>query len=126
MKNIEKNSPISANELESFLIEINCKLPLGFIDFYKESNGVYINFDNCNIEIWPLNDLIELNVEYGIEEFAPDFFIFGSDGGNTAFVFDKMSGYIFEMPFIGMSKEEAIFIANSFFDFLKIKINGIT
>lgn len=48
----------------------------------------------------------------------PEFFIFGSDGGDTAFAIEITTGYIYEMQFICMSKEEAIFIAKTFFDFL--------
>ncbi|MGJ1409065.1 hypothetical protein ACR78Z_05270 [Sphingobacterium thalpophilum] len=50
---------------------------------------------------------------------APEFFIFGSDGGDTAFAIERSTGAIFEMPFIGMSKEEAVFRSKTFTDFLE-------
>ncbi len=49
----------------------------------------------------------------------PNFFIFGSDGGDTAFAIEKSTGRIFEMPFIGMSREEAVLKSNTFDEFLK-------
>lgn len=63
--------------------------------------------------------MIQLNKDYDIEIYAPEFFIFGSDGGYTAFTIEKSTGKIFEMPFIGMEKEGATFIASSFDEFLK-------
>jgi hypothetical protein len=63
--------------------------------------------------------MIQLNKDYEVETYAPEFFIFGSDGGDTAFTIEKSTGKIFEMPFIGMGKEEATFNASSFDEFLK-------
>ena len=114
----EKNDASGVNEVETFLNSITFKLPQGFIEFYKHSNGATINSEELYTSLWPLTDMIQLNLNYNVKEYAPDFFIFGSDGGDTAFAVEKNTGKIFEMPLIGMSKEEAVFIANTFDEFL--------
>lgn len=106
-------------EIESFLSQISFNLPVGFIDFFKEANGVDISTEENYVFLWPLTDMIHLNKEYNVEVYAPDFFIFGSDGGDTAFALEKSTGNIYEMPFIGMSKEEAIFKNKTFTEFVE-------
>lgn len=59
----------------------------------------------------------QLNKEYNVEEYAPEFFIFGSDGGDTAFAIEKSTGDIYEMTFIDMSKEEVVFKDKTFAGF---------
>lgn len=68
--------------------------------------------------LWPLTDMIDLNKQYGVDEYAPEFFFFGSNGGDGGFAFEKKTGYIYEMRFIGMSKDEAVFKSKTFTSFL--------
>jgi SMI1 / KNR4 family (SUKH-1) len=115
---IEKKIAPTQNEVNSFLKEIDFNLPVGFIDFFKETNGADLVTENIYIILWPLTEMIQLNKEYNVHIYAPEFFIFGSDGGDMAFAIQKSTGLIYEMPFIGMSKEEAILKSNTFEDFL--------
>ena len=39
-------------------------------------------------QLWPLDQVAELNRNYEIEEFAPGFLAFGSNGGGEIFAFD--------------------------------------
>lgn len=119
MKNVSSNPPPANEEIEKFVAETDFQLPVGFIDFYKEANGADIRLDDNYVVLWALTELIELNEAYKVKEYAPDYLIFGSNGGDTAYCFEKSSGHIFEMPFIGMSKEEAIFKCHTFKEFMK-------
>ncbi len=121
MATIDKNTAPSIYEIEEFSKQISFPLPGGFMKFYREANGADISSDEFYTTLWPLTDLIKLNKDYNVEEYAPEFFIFGSDGGDTAFAIEKSSGSIFEIPFIGMSKEEAVFKSMSFNEFLKTR-----
>ena len=80
MNTIIKNDPPTSEEADSFFSNVTFKLPEGFINFFKESNGGEISTDEIYIVLWPLTEMIQLNKEYCVEEFAPEFFIFGSDG----------------------------------------------
>jgi hypothetical protein len=119
MATIDRNAAPTADEVEFFLKQIDFNLPEGFIDFFKEANGADINTDEKYIILWALTDMVQLNKEYNVEEYAPQFFIFGSDGGDTAFAIEKATGSIYEMPFIGMSKEETIFRSKTFTEFIE-------
>ena len=115
----DKNNPPTSKEVETFLETKTIKLPEGFIEFFKEANGADINTDKNYIALWPLTEMVQLNKEYEVNEYAPEFFIFGSNGGDTAFAIERSTGGIYEIPFIGMSKEEAIFKSKSFTEFIR-------
>jgi SMI1 / KNR4 family (SUKH-1) len=119
LKKIDKKTPPTIVEIDTFLKEVAFNLSDGFIDFFKESNGADISGDEVYIIFWELNEVIELNKEYQVEQYAPGFFIFGSNGGGEAFAIEKNTGNIYEIPFIGMSKEEAIFKSKSFKEFIE-------
>jgi len=116
---INRNAAPSQNEVEEFLKQIDFTLPIDFIDFFKEANGADISTNEKYISLWPLTDMLELNEGYNVKEFAPDFFIFGSDGGDTAYAIEKQTGNIYEMPFIGISKETAVLINKAFTAFIE-------
>lgn len=118
MGTIDKNNPPTEDQVKIFLDSLDFSLPEGFIDFFKEANGADLAKDNSFILLWPLTDMVQLNKEYDVEEYAPEFFIFGSDGGDIAYAIEKTTSYIYEMPFIGMSKKEAVFKSKTFTDFL--------
>lgn len=109
MATINKNSPATVVEINYFLKEINFKISDDFVNFYKESDGCEINLDNIYFTMWSLSEMIELNNAYNVEDFAPDFFLIGSDGGGNAISIKKDSGFIYEIPFVGMDNNEAIF-----------------
>jgi hypothetical protein len=119
MATIDRNTAPTTDEVEVFLKQIDFNLPKGFIDFFMDANGADISTNEKYILLWALTDMVQLNKEYNVEEYAPEFFIFGSDGGDTAFAVEKSTGDIYEMPFIGMSKEEAVFKNNTFTDFIE-------
>ena len=119
MATIDKNAAPTADEVEGFLKQVDFNLPKGFIDFFKETNGADVSTDEKYVVLWALTQMIQLNRGYNVEEYAPDFFIFGSDGGDTAFAIEKSTGDIYEMPFIGMSREEAVFKSKTFTEFIE-------
>ena len=116
--NINRNTPCTPQELSNFLYHIDFNLPIGFLLFYEESNGAEISSTNEDITIWPLKGLIQTNQQYCVEEFAPDFFLFGTNSAGLALSFQKSSGHIFWLPFIGMLMEDSIFISKDFHGFI--------
>jgi hypothetical protein len=61
------------------------------------------------------------NVGYEVAAFAPEVFLFGSNGGGEAFAFDKRRTVpqIVSLPFIPMDMREAILIGSNFVSFLR-------
>lgn len=119
MATIDRKIPPIKQEVEIFLKQIDFKLPEGFIEFFKDSNGADISSDENYIVLWALTDMIQLNRDYNVDEYAPDFFIFGSNGGGTAYAVKKSKSDIYEIPFIGMSNEEAVFKNKTFSEFIE-------
>ena len=115
---IDKNAPVTDYELQEFLNQVVFNLPDGFLAFFKEANGANVYSDEGYMLLWPLTDMVRFNKEYSVDKYAPNFFIFGSNGGDTAYAVEKSTGYIFEMPFIGMSDEESVFKCQTFTELL--------
>jgi hypothetical protein len=109
-----KNDSPNAKLFEEFSSKINFKLPAGYLEFINNSNGAEGQLRNSYFVLWPIEEVFDLNRDYNVDEFAPGFFIIGSDGADTAFAVDKKSGDLYEMPFIGMSRDEAILRAKDF------------
>jgi hypothetical protein len=63
-------------------------------------------------QLWALDDVVGMNESYNVDENAPGFVGFGSDGGGEMLAFDG-SGAVFMMPFVGMSIGDARRIASS-------------
>ncbi|MCR9252071.1 MAG: SMI1/KNR4 family protein [bacterium] len=117
---IVKNAPANQDDIKKLTNEIDFEIPVSYLQFMQESNGCEIYKDEIFLTFWPIEELLELNEEYAINEFADQFFILGSDGGNNAIVIEKRSTKFCLMPFIGMSNDSAEFIANSFEEFISL------
>jgi hypothetical protein len=110
---VDKNNPPSFRDVEDFLKNLDFILPDGFMDFFKSSDGADIYTDEDFILLYKLFDMIEVNKGRDNSEY----FIFGSNGSDTAYSIEKNTGFIFEMPFIGAQKEETIFLFKDFIGF---------
>ncbi len=69
-------------------------------------------------QLWPPGEVEQLNRDYHVAEFAPGFLGFGSSGGEELLAFDA-EGRVFTMPFVGMGKEHAWPVAESWGDFVQ-------
>jgi hypothetical protein len=117
MITISRNDPPTSNEIGTFSLNVEFKLPEGFIEFFSQSDGGLINGENIYIELWPLTEMIELNKNYEVNKYAPGYFVFGSDGGGTAYCIEKKTTNICDMQFIGMP-DDVFLICKSFDEFL--------
>ena len=63
-------------------------------------------------QLWPPDEILEMNRSYRVAEYAPGFLGFGSDGGGEMLAFDR-DGAVFMLPFAGMAPKEAKKIASS-------------
>jgi len=121
---VKKKEPVSAKELITFIDNIDFELPKGFIEFFSDSNGATICNKNGCIVLWPLTDMIKLNKEYFVNELAPGYFIFGSDGGDIAYCIEKETAHIYDMPFVGMLCDVCL-VSESFTEFLKNSLERV-
>lgn len=98
------------------------QLPRDYVEFVLRGNGAEGPVPNRGyLALWPVEVLRSRNEEYAVAEFAPGLLLFGSDGADTAYAFDSTNSMkIVELPFIGMSREEMEFVANTFTEFLQL------
>jgi hypothetical protein len=96
------------------------RLPADYVQFLGQMNGGEGFVGKNYLRAWPVEDLIQNNQDYHVDESAPGLFLFGSNGGGEAFAFDTRSAAppIVAVPFI-LDLEDAIVIASDFNSFLQ-------
>ena len=106
LKKMDKETPATKIMIEKVEKEWNISLPCEYKQLILFSNGI--------------EELIELNQEYAVDEFLSGIKYFGSDGGDIAygFEFDHDRTTIIEIPFDSINKEEVKKYGESFFEFL--------
>lgn len=73
---------------------------------------------NGYIELFPIDQLEEINKEYDTETEVPNFFVIGTNGGGVGIFVNKNNYSIYSIPFIGMQENDAVLLANSFSEFI--------
>ncbi|MBD1211877.1 MAG: SMI1/KNR4 family protein [Dolichospermum circinale Clear-D4] len=116
---MKQYQPASSESINAFIESAKFQLPNDFVVFFSESNGVEKIGNNGLIRIWPIEELFIANKEYAVDEFAPDYFLIGSNGGTASFAIQKSTGDLYEIPFIDMSNEQARFVCKTIFELLK-------
>jgi hypothetical protein len=107
------------NVIYAMASSLGINLPEDYIDFLLNSNGGEGVIGNSYLALWAVEDIPSLNEAYAVNEFAPSLVIFGSDGGGTAYAFDKRIGQIVEVPFVGMADNAVRSIGISLEDLLE-------
>jgi hypothetical protein len=90
-------------------------IPIEYKQFI-EQHGTFKGFtsdDSIYIAMWPIDDLPQNNTDIEIQQYAPGYLAFASNGGGEVLAFDA-SGAIFMLPLIGMEPRYAVKVAGSF------------
>lgn len=93
-------------------------LPNDYVSYVYSSGYLEIEIDNTYIVLFPIEELEKINNDYEVSIYAPSFFFIGSNGGGAGLAFNLNNGKLFSLPFIGMSDNDAVKVAESFSDFL--------
>lgn len=100
----EKRPPLELAKIQEAVQAINLELPPEYLEIFSFINGGegFIGDNYCRL--YQLDELVLLNESFWVKEFAPEIFIFGSNGGGEAFAFDitKNPYTIVQIPFIPM------------------------
>jgi hypothetical protein len=87
---------------------------------YIERGGTTEAFLSCEfpgyMQLWPIDEIDEYNRGYQVQEYAPRFLCFGSNGGGELLAFDE-SGKVVCLPAVGMEPEYARPVADSWSQF---------
>ncbi len=84
----------------------------------KNGGGILDNDINYLI-LWEDDELVQFNEEYEVQKYVPNFFFIGSNGGGAGLAYKCTDQKLYSMPFIGMSEEDAVLVADSFTDFME-------
>ena len=117
----DANPPASYDAVARCQSKLRFLLPADYVQFLEQMNGGEGFVGKNYLRAWPVEDLIQFNKDYLVDEAAPELFLFGSSGGGDAFAFDTRSSPppIVAVPFIIISLEDAIVIASNFNLFLQ-------
>lgn len=96
-------------------------LPEDYRSFLKHFDGGEGFIGKHYLIFWKAEELERFNRHYRVNEYAPKFYLFGTDGGGEGFAFDARSSpyRVVLIPFVGMTADSAIFVANTFTEFLE-------
>lgn len=104
-----RNPPAAAQDIDILISESKVSLPPGYVEFMRRSDGAEgpVGRKGRYLVLWPVAEIIRLNEQYHIDEFAPHLLLFGSDGGGEAFAFDRRTdpATIVRAPFVGLDEE---------------------
>lgn len=120
IKNLRCKVGASEKLIKKSMSELGIDFPRDYIAFLKLANGAKGSIGDSYISLWSMQDLANNNKGYEVEQYAPGFLLFGSDGGGNAYAFNTLEDpmTVYRLPFIGMSKDTAEYISDSFTRFL--------
>lgn len=120
LKSLELNKPADPNVVRKVEDQLGFQFPEEYVKFLLHSNGGEGPIGDNYLQLWGVEELIEDNEAYSVEEFAPGLWIIGSDGGDTAYCLDTRSKEMpfVSMPFIGMDLDEVESCGSTFKEFL--------
>jgi len=116
----DANPPANSGSIARCQAHLAVPLPQDYVQFLRQMNGWEGFIGKNYLRAWPVEDLIQSNKDYRVDEAAPGLFLFGSSGGGEAFAFDTRSAPppIVAVPFIVLNLEDAIVMAPNFTEFL--------
>lgn len=111
------NEPYVGDKIEQIN---NVVLPVQYLCFMKKHNGGKGDIGETWLELFPLEELQEINDDYYIEEFLPNHIIIGSNGNGELYGIDG-NGIYFNVP-IMIDESDITFLGDDI-DLLPDKIN---
>jgi len=97
--------PASHEDLQQLAGRLGCAVPDDYVEFLRLSNGAegFVGRDEY-IALYSIEDIIKANVEEEFwREYVPGLLLFCSNGGGTAYAFDRRTPDmpVVDTPFIG-------------------------
>jgi hypothetical protein len=116
----QTNAGASEEVVERTLFELERSLPNDYLDFMRRSDGGGGFINGHYLVLWPLDELVALNRTFREIDDVATVVWFGSNGGGEAFGFDwSQSGAVVEGPMIGMERDQLLYCADTFTEFLR-------
>jgi SMI1 / KNR4 family (SUKH-1) len=99
-------------------------LPKEYLDLLRMSNGGEGWVGSSYLGLWPAEDIIKINNEYGVPEFHPGTLFFASNMGGVAYAFDSSEDKtsIVEVPFDSIDPRDVIHRGDTIEEFLQFLV----
>jgi SMI1 / KNR4 family (SUKH-1) len=118
-----KNHPADEVAIRVAENESNSTFPDEYRDFLLFTNGGegFVG-SGSYAALWRAEEVCSFNKEYEVSKYAPGLLLFGTNGGGECFGFDYRSPdrVVVQVPAIGMSLRDILFIAPTFRRFLDV------
>lgn len=116
--------PAAPDAIEALVAESGLELPADYLKFLASFNGCEgsLGAKLRWFQLWPVEEILQLNKDYEVQKWVPGFFGIGSDGGGYLLAFDTRTSWpweIVKVPFGYLDKVEATLVAASFNEFVK-------
>ena len=114
---IEKNG--SEQEIQHFLNNKPEKLPIDYVNYIIENHSVDgdLPVNPYYFSLWAVNEVLETNTDYQLDEYLPNYFGIGSQGGGELIAISLIDFKIYCIPFMPMNEEDRILCFESFNEF---------
>ena len=119
-RNMSYRPAASDSAIASLQQLLNFELPSQYVDFTRAANGADGQVGSHYLVLLPVEEIGTHNDELNVSELAPGLVIFADNGSGEAYAFDTASkDYpIVNVPYVGMSREDARFVAPTLVEFL--------
>jgi hypothetical protein len=111
------NPPASTTLIAQSQANLSFQLPADYVEFLQQMNGGEGSLgENAYVVLSRVEQLGEMNADCEVAEFAPELFLFGSNGAGEAFAYDTRFSppRIIAIPFITLDLFDAVAIAANF------------
>ena len=122
LQGLDSGESISSEYIDSIERQIDFTFPKDYVLFMTQHNGAEGSIGESGyLALWTIDEIVELNFDYQVEQFALGLLLIGTDGGNVGYAYDTKNvlNPIVEVPLVGMSLKEANRCADTFNEFLK-------
>lgn len=112
-----KNKAISRQNFDHQVAALDCNFPLDYLEFMAVHNGAEGDMAESWLQLWPIEQLLEINKGYAVADYLPEILLVGSNGGGEAFGIRKREGTFIQVPFL-FDEDGVADIGDSFKAFL--------
>ena len=118
--------PNDRSQIEAVEAHLGRSLPTDLCEFLSAVGPGEGLIGEAYVVIHDAQELLQVNRELQVAEYAPGLFVFGGDGGGEGIAFDfsreDAPGVV--VPYIGLSREDAIPAARSFRELMEHLSSG--
>jgi hypothetical protein len=113
-------APVSPKVIAALIASLRKPLPAPYLQAFAVANGGVGFVGKHCLDLWKVEELLDSNKQYQVDEYVPDLFLVGSNGGGEAYTFNlaKADGAIYQVLFFGIDTKDTWLIAKAFDDFV--------